>query len=377
MRHLLDQAAEWQRVGTRFAMATVIRAQGSSPHPVGASMLVSEDGRVVGSVSGGCVEAAVCAAAEGVLAGGPPVGERYGVDDGDAFAVGLTCGGTIDVFVREVGPEISMARLAESVATGEPVALATMVTAGATAGTGIVVGRDWTAGVFGDVVLDRAVSHAVRSMLARGVSGLVRLGEGGAGAAADGVDGLGPGCVPECELMVQSYADPPRLLIFGAVEFARPLARFGALLGHRVTLCDARPAFADPRRFPGAHEVVVDRPDRWLAARADRVGPTTAICVLTHDAKFDVPLLELALRGPASYVGAMGSRRTHGDRLERLREAGLSEAELARLRSPIGLDLGGHGPEETALSIVAEIVALRRGGSGLPLTECDGPVHRV
>ncbi|GAA5035993.1 XdhC family protein [Streptomyces siamensis] len=372
MRHLLDQAAEWQRIGTRFAMATVIRAQGSSPHGVGASMLVSEDGRVVGSVSGGCVEAAVCAAAEGVLAGGPPVGERYGVDDGDAFAVGLTCGGTIDVFVREVGPEIPMARLAASVATGEPVALATMVTAGATAGTGIVVGRDWTAGALGDAVLDRAVPHAVRSMLARGVSGPVSLGEGDVGA-----DGLGPGCVPQCELMVQSYADPPRLLIFGAAEFARPLARFGALLGHRVTLCDARPAFADPERFPGAHEVVVDRPDRWLAARADQVGPTTAICVLTHDAKFDVPLLELALRGPAGYIGAMGSRRTHEDRLERLREAGLGEAELARLRSPIGLDLGGYGPEETALSVVAEIVALRRGGSGLPLTDCNGPVHRV
>ncbi|MGW1138752.1 XdhC family protein, partial [Streptomyces zhihengii] len=183
------------------------------------------------------------------------------------------------------------------------------------------------------------------------------------------------GCAPARELLVQSFAPRPRLLIFGAAEFARPLTAIGAALGHRVTVCDARPAFAVPARFPGADEVVTDRPDRWFTAHAGPVGPATAVCVLTHDARFDVPVLALALRSGAGYVGAMGSRRTHADRLERLRAAGATEAELARLRSPIGLDLGGRGAEETALSIMAEIVAVRRGGSGAPLTEREGPVH--
>ncbi|MYX72907.1 XdhC family protein, partial [Streptomyces sp. SID3915] len=178
-------------------------------------------------------------------------------------------------------------------------------------------------------------------------------------------------------LLVQSFAARPRLLVFGATEFARPLAGIGAALGHRVTVCDARPAFALPERFPGADEVVTDRPDRWFRQHQDRVDGTTAVCVLTHDARFDVPVLALALGSRAGYVGAMGSRRTHEDRLVRLREAGLADAELARLHSPIGLDLGGRGPEETALSIMAEIVAVRRGGSGLPLTAGSGPVHGV
>ncbi|MFB6777308.1 XdhC family protein [Streptomyces sp. NPDC056352] len=364
MRHVIDQAAAWQRSGTRFAMATVVRTWGSSPHGPGASMLVSEDGRIVGSVSGGCVEAAVCAIAEEVLAGAAPTVERWGVGDEDAFAVGLTCGGTIEVLVREVGPEMPLGRLAADIAAGAPVALVTPLDSAG----GLVVGGGTATGSLGDPRADRAATLAAEGMLGRGASGLVTSGDG----SSDDT-----GCAAQQGLLVQSFASRPRLLIFGAAEFARPLADIGAALGHRVTVCDARPAFAVAERFPRADDVVADRPDRWFRAHEDLVDPATAVCVLTHDTRFDVPVLALALRSRAGYVGAMGSRRTHEDRLARLRTAGTTEADIARLRSPIGLDLGGRGPEETAVSIMAEIVATRRGGSALPLTVRTGPVHRM
>ncbi|NGO72454.1 XdhC family protein, partial [Streptomyces boncukensis] len=185
----------------------------------------------------------------------------------------------------------------------------------------------------------------------------------------------GSRCGRPVTLLVESSVPPPRMLVFGAIDFAAALARIGAFLGYRVTVCDARPVFATARRFPEADEVVTEWPHRYLEAQRD-LDARTVVCVLTHDAKFDVPLLERALRLPVAYVGAMGSRRTHLDRLERLREAGLGEAELAALRSPIGLDLGGRTPEETALSIAAEIVAVRHGGSGVPLAGAHTPIHR-
>ncbi|WP_345496159.1 XdhC family protein, partial [Streptomyces flavovirens] len=327
----------------------------------GASMLVSAQGRVAGSVSGGCVEAAVCAMAEEVLTDAAPAVGRWGVDDGDALEAGLTCGGTIEVLVREITPAVPLGRIAADLDAGVPVALVTSVARGAA----LAVGEGSVTGTLGDPRGDRAAVLAAEGLLGRGAGGLVRAGSGE------------PDCAPEEDLLVQSFAARPRLLVFGATEFARPLAGIAAALGHRVTVCDARPAFALPERFPGADEVVTDRPDRWFRHHQDRVDGTTAVCVLTHDARFDVPVLALALGSRAGYVGAMGSRRTHEDRLVRLREAGLADAELARLHSPIGLDLGGRGPEETALSIMAEIVAVRRGGSGLPLTAGSGPVHGV
>ncbi|QIP87927.1 XdhC family protein [Streptomyces sp. Tu 2975] len=362
MRHVIEQAADWQRTGVRFAMATVVRTWGSAPHGPGASMLVSEDGRIAGSVSGGCVEAAVCASAEEVLAGAPPAVERWGVGDENAFAVGLTCGGTIEVLIREIGAEVPLAKVAADAAAGVPVALVTPFEGGGC----LVVGGGTVYGTLGGPREDRAAALAAERMLGRGTSGPVPRGEDFDGDA---------GCAPDRDLLVQSFAPPSRLLLFGATEFARPLADIGAVLGHHVTVCDARPAFAVAERFPGADEVVADRPDRWLGPRAGSLGPLAAVCVLTHDNRFDVPVLTLALRSRAGYVGALGSRRTHEDRLGRLRAAGLSEAELARLRSPIGLDLGGREPGETAVSIMAEIVAARRGGSGLPLTRRTGPVH--
>jgi xanthine dehydrogenase accessory factor len=178
-------------------------------------------------------------------------------------------------------------------------------------------------------------------------------------------------------LFVASYAPPARMIVFGAIDFAAAVARVGAFLGYRVTVCDARPVFATAKRFPDAHEVVVDWPHRYLQGELDagRLDGRTVVCVLTHDPKFDVPVLEVALAHPLGYVGAMGSRRTHDDRLKRLREAGVGEAALARLASPIGLDLGARTPEETAVSIAAEIIAGRWGGGGARLSELDGRIH--
>ena len=180
-------------------------------------------------------------------------------------------------------------------------------------------------------------------------------------------------------VFVWAFAPKPRMLVFGAIDFAAAVARVGSFLGYHVTVCDARPVFATATRFPEADEVVVDWPHRYLAAEAEagRVDGRTVINVLTHDPKFDVPLLEVALRLPAvAYVGAMGSRRTHDDRLARLREAGVTEDEIARLSSPIGLDLGARTPEETAISIAAEIIAGRWGGSGERLAGLEGRIHR-
>ncbi|MER5813543.1 XdhC family protein, partial [Streptomyces sp. NPDC002033] len=205
----------------------------------------------------------------------------------------------------------------------------------------------------------------VRALLQAGRTGTAELGTAG---------GL---CGQPLTLLVESAAEPPRLIVYGAIDFASALARMGAFLGHRVTVCDARPVFATPQRFPGADEVIVDWPHRHLAAEhaAGRLDTRTAVCVLTHDAKFDVPVLALALRLPLAYVGAMGSRRTHADRLARLRAEGVTEAGLARLRSPIGLDLGGRTPEETALAIAAEFTAVRHAAPATPLTGGSLPLH--
>ena len=209
--------------------------------------------------------------------------------------------------------------------------------------------------------LDAAADDDVRGMLAQGLTGIRRYGEHG--------ERLGE----ELAVFVNAFAPPPRMLVFGAIDFAAAVARVGKFLGYHVTVCDARPVFATRARFPDADEVVVDWPHRFLAGA--EVDARTVICVLTHDPKFDVPVLEVALRTPAGYVGAMGSRRTHEDRLDRLRAIGLTEAELARLRSPIGLDLGARTPEETAVSIAAELIQLRWGGTGQALTSTDGRIH--
>jgi xanthine dehydrogenase accessory factor len=332
-------------------------------------MLVGPDGEAVGSVSGGCVEGAVYELGTEVLRSERPVLQRYGVSDDDAFAVGLTCGGILDIFVEKVDASTypQLGAVAEAVRNEDPVALATVISGPSERlGKRLVVWPDRVDGTTGSDRLDGAVRDDARGLLDSGRNGMLRYG----------IDGQRRG--EGLDVFVESFAPPPRMIVFGAIDFAAAVARIGGFLGYRVTVCDARPVFATTSRFPGANEVVVEWPHRYLAAEsvAGRIDKRTAICVLTHDPKFDVPVLEVALRLPeVGYIGAMGSRRTHSDRLERLREAGLTEDDLARMSSPIGLDLGARTPEETAVSIAAEIIALHWGGAGDRLAERSGPIH--
>ncbi len=364
MRDILGSLRAWYDTGRPVGLATVVGTSSSAPRQPGAAMAVSADGEVVGSVSGGCVEGAVYDLATDVLAGSGPVLQTYGYSDSDAFAVGLTCGGSVTVFVQAVDAagHPQLGEVLAAVDAHAPVAYATVI-AGGEPGTRLAVWPDRVAGTLGNDGLDAAVTDDARGMLEQGTTGQRHYGARGERRR------------DEVTVFVEAFQPPPRMLVFGAIDFAAAVARVGKFLGYRVTVCDARAVFATARRFPEADEVVVEWPHRYLARTP--VDSRTVICVLTHDPKFDVPLLEEALRTPAGYVGAMGSRRTHHDRLARLRELGLTEPALARLRSPIGLDLGARTPEETAVAIAAEIIAGRWGGTGRPLGETDGAIHRT
>ncbi len=367
MREVLSEVLSWYGGGRACATATVVATFRSAPRLPGAAMAVSADGEAVGSVSGGCVEGAVYELAREVIASGVPVLERYGVSDDDAFAVGLTCGGIIDVLVEPVGADRvdELTTIGRAVAAHEPVATATVISGPRPVGSRIVVWPDRVDGTLRSTGLDVAVIDDARGMLEQGMTDVRRYGADGERRRDD------------LAVFVQSFAPPPRLLVFGAIDFAAAVASIGSFLGYQVTVCDARPVFATSKRFPAAAEVVVSWPHSYLAAEvaAGRVDDRTVICVLTHDPKFDVPLLEVALRTPAAYIGAMGSRRTHDDRLAKLSELGLTEAELDRLASPIGLDIGARTPAETAVSVAAEIIAVRWGGSGRRLAEVPGRIH--
>lgn len=366
---LRDLVDIWRSGGTA-GVGTVVRTYSSAPRLPGASMIVAPDGTVSGSVSGGCVEGAVYELATEVSSTGLPVLQRYGVSDDDAFAVGLTCGGIIDIFVEPLSqntfPELGA--IADDIEDHRPVAIATVIThpSAEWLGRRLVVRGDGVTGFLGSSRAEAAVADDARGLLASGRSEVLTYGPDGQRR------GVG------MEVFVASHAPRPRMLVFGAIDFAAALARQGSMLRYRVTVCDARPVFATSARFPTADEVVVEWPHRYLAAQAaaGAIDARTVICVLTHDPKFDVPVLEVALRLPeVAYVGAMGSRRTHDDRMVRLREVGLTDAELDRLSSPIGLDLGARTPEETAVSIAAEIIACRWGGGGGRLTEVTGRIH--
>ena len=416
---MLDIAAElrpWLADGRSFAVATVVATHGSAPRPPGAALAVDEGGSALGSISGGCVEGAVYDLCLEAAETGRSLRHGFGYSDADAFEVGLTCGGVIDVLVTPVtaGNREVLAEALHAAGGKRPLALVRV--AGGPQdllGRPLLVRADGsTAGRLGGPErLDREAAGAAGKLLAAGLTGTVQT----AGVTLFVESSLPPprmivfGAVdfaaalvragkflgyhvtvcdarpvfatrerfPEADevaVFVQSFRPPPRMLVFGAIDFAAAMARMGGFLGYRVTVCDARPVFATHSRFPGVDDVVVDWPHRYL--ESTETDARTVLGVLTHDPKFDVPLLELALRLPVAYVGAMGSRRTHEARLERLREAGLTEKELSRLRSPIGLDLGARTPAETAVSIAAEIVALRRGGTGLPLSETAVPIHR-
>ncbi|GAB4085279.1 XdhC family protein [Myceligenerans cantabricum] len=379
MRDVLDELLAWWREGHPVAMGTVVATFRSAPRPPGAAMLVGPGDAgalpvAVGSVSGGCVEGAVFELASEVATTGRPVLQRYGISDDDAFAVGLTCGGILDVFVERIdrGTFPDLDEIAADISAGRPVAVATVVEHPdeQVLGRRLVVRppaalAPGAAPALASARMDDAVTDDALGLLAAGLSETLTYGPDG--------ERRGEGC----RVFVSSHAPRPRMLVFGAIDFAAATARVGSFLGYRVTVCDARPVFATATRFPDADEVVTGWPHRYLRAEADagRIDGRTVVCVLTHDPKFDVPVLELALRLDLAYVGAMGSRRTHDDRLARLRAAGTPDDVLARLRSPIGLDLGSRTPEETAVSIAAEIVATRWGGSGRALTATDGRIH--
>ncbi|MDW8804902.1 XdhC family protein [Streptomyces scabiei] len=367
MLNIADTLYRWCREARPFALATVIQVSGSAPLPPGTSLAVGTSGEAVGSISGGCVEGAVYELCQQVLESSePPVRASFGYSDGDAFAVGLTCGGELEVLVQRIDPadQPHLTTALEQVLAGVPVSLAQVID-----GPQRLLGRTLSVfgggstyeGTLGSRPTDRTVATQVRALLRAGRTGRVEIG------------GDADTCPEKLTFLVHTHATPPRMLIFGAVDFAAALSQAGRFLGYRVTVCDARPVFATPERFPYADEVVADWPHRYLEHAS--VDSRTAVCVLTHDAKFDIPLLRVALGLPVGYIGAMGSRRTHEHRMERLREAGVPEEHLARLRSPIGLDLGAHTPEETAISITAEIIAHTHNGTGLPLSRVPGPIH--
>jgi xanthine dehydrogenase accessory factor len=430
VREVLSELMGWWSAGETVGVGTVVGTWRSAPRPAGASMLVGPDGTAVGSVSGGCVEGAVYELGQEVVTSGTPVLQRYGVSDDDAYAVGLTCGGILDVFVEKVSKETfpELGDVAADIEAGRPVAVVTVIehpeasrigrrivvhpeeddvtelqgtelqgtelqgtelqgtelqgtelqgtgAANRPAGDGAGAGGEATteagpaayaSGSLGSARVDDAVRDDARGMLATGRTGILTYGPDG--------ERRGEGM----RVFVASYAPKPRMLVFGAIDFAAAVARVGSFLGYAVTVCDARPVFATKTRFPAADEVIVRWPHDYLEeeVEAGRIDGRTVICVLTHDPKFDVPLLEVALRLPhVAYIGAMGSRRTHEDRLERLRQAGLTDDEIGRMSSPIGLDLGARTPEETAVSIAAEIIALRWGGAGERLATTGGPIH--
>lgn len=363
MKEVLEELMAAYAQGTTTALATVVRTWRSAPRPAGASMLVTPSGEAVGSISGGCVEGAVYELGGQVIADLQVRFEKYGISNDDAFAVGLTCGGILEVYVEPVNADTwpELPDLVASVRADQPVAVATVVRGPAHVGRHIVVWPDRRAGDLGSERLNAAVADDVLGMLEAGTTGFLHYG----------ADGERRG--DELEIFVSSFAPKARMFVFGAIDFAAAVARMGKFLGYHVTVCDAREVFATRKRFPDADEVIIDWPHRWLASQS--VDARTVMCVLTHDPKFDVPVLMEALKTPAAYIGAMGSRQTHADRQERLREAGATESDLARIHSPIGLDLGARTPEETAVSIAAEIVKSHWGGTGAALSTTAGAIH--
>lgn len=372
MRDVVHALMQGWQDGSTAALATVVHTFESAPRQAGASMLVTAEGEVVGSVSGGCVEGALYELATQVKADSQPVLVRYGISDDDAFAVGLTCGGILDVFVEPLSRQTfgALDRVCEDIDASRPVGVATVIEHPDPRWVGrhLVVRADGFEGDLGSDRANRAVGDDAQGLLAAGRNSTITYGPDG--------QRRGEGM----RVFFASYAPRPRMLVFGAIDFAAALARVGSFLGYRVTVCDARAVFATAKRFPDADEVIVSWPHHYLARQLAEglLDERTVICVLTHDPKFDVPLLEVALRSERfAYVGAMGSRRTHDDRLRRLRDAGVSDEQLSRLHSPIGLDLGSRTPEETAVSIAAEIIAEQWGGSGDQLRTIADRIHHT
>jgi xanthine dehydrogenase accessory factor len=365
VKEILGDVDRWRQQGRRVALARVIDVEGSGPREPGATMAVSENGEVAGSVSGGCVEGAVMEAALESLATGDRGLLTFGYSDADAFAVGLTCGGTVHLYVEPLDWPLDVQNALVAALTADaPVALATVVAGKGVGAKLLYRPGEPLIGTLGTAELDVVAARDTAGELAAGSSRLRHYG----GRGEIGRD--------EVSVFIESFVAPARMIIFGAVDFTAALVRMARVMGFRVTVCDARPAFATAARFPLADEVVVDWPDRHLRGLGEALTPRDAVCVLTHDSKFDVPAIVAALETEVGYLGALGSRRTHVDRLTRLREAGVGDDGLARLHAPIGLDLGARTPEETAISICAEIISVRTGRTDIrPLTDTERPIH--
>ncbi len=365
MRDLLPELARWEEQGTPVALATVISAAGSAPRRTGTALAVGGDGAIRGSLNAGCVEATVVDRCDAVIRSGQPERLHFDADDGSAWGVAPLCG-DLEIFIRRVDPgSFSGEQRAALAVVDRSVALVTVLAAPAhpdTVGWHLVLGSDGPIGDRGRSPLLGLLAERLREQVAADDHGVqeVVLHPGRQGSSV--------------EVFVELLPAEPLLLLVGADAVAAPLATLGQLMGYHVVVCDPRARFATPARFPDADEVVVAWPHRYL----DDVGvaPDTTVCILTHDRRVDVPALERALRGGARYVGAMGSRRTQEDRVGRLRAAGVDDRLLARLRSPIGLDLQGTTPEEVAIAIAAELVSGAHGGSGLALSMLRGPLHR-
>jgi xanthine dehydrogenase accessory factor len=323
MESVLSQAGRWRELGRRVAVATVVATRRSAPRPVGSKLVVSESGQLAGSVSGGCVENDVVLAAQEVLAGGPPRLLTYGITDEMAFGVGLPCGGEIDVFVEELTEAGERPDVTLTVVAGEGV---------------------------GERLDDPELMETARR---RGRSHVLELGDR--------------------TVLADVSAPPPRLFVYGAVDTAEALCRAAKLLGWRTVVADARASFATPERIPSADELLLLWPDEALAQVQPDLG--TAVVVLTHDDKFDLPLIRGALASDAFYVGWIGSRRNQERRRGLLREEGVSDDELDRIAGPSGLDIGADTPAETALSMLAEILAVRAGRDGGRLKESSHRIH--
>jgi xanthine dehydrogenase accessory factor len=368
LKEVLADIARWQGAGQTAAMARVVDVIGSSPREPGAAMAVSAAGEVAGSVSGGCVEGAVVEAALEILGGEREPGViSFGYSDEDAFAVGLTCGGTIRLFVEPVAEPVDSGALyvalQEAIDAAQPVALVTVVEGPGIGSKMLVRERGDALGTLGNADLDRVVSRDARGELEAGLSSIRHYGEHGE-AREDTLS-----------VFIESFVVPPRMIIFGAVDFTAALASVAKLLGFHVVVCDARAVFATVQRFPMADEVVNEWPNRYLEKVGKQLTPRDAVCVLTHDHKFDVPAIVSAVETEVGYIGAMGSRRTNEGRVVRLREAGLTDDAIGRVMSPIGLDIGARTPEETAISICAEVIASRTGRHAGSLRDSDGPIH--
>ncbi len=330
--HVLGRALAWYDEGRGVALATVVETWGSAPRRPGSHMVVDDQGRFVGSVSGGCVEVAVVDEARGVLSDARPRDLRYGVADADAWAVGLACGGSIRVVVHPVGEESG----------GWPPGLLRAVSRVGPGDDGRILALDLQGGGVADAALQADLpEEAVREAWA------------GGGRVVEG---------PHGPVFLRAYLPPVRIVLVGAVHIAQPLAALARVAGFAVSVVDPRSDFASPERFPDV-DVVSSWPAEGLEALA--LDGRTAVVALTHDPKLDDPALAYAVRSRAFYVGALGSRRTHARRRDRLGEAGLTAAELDRIHAPVGLDLGGRAPEEIAVSILAEIVGVLRGGGAV------------